>query len=520
MALTPRLDLRQSQQLVMTPQLQQAIKLLQLNNLELSSFLAEELEKNPLLEVGEERASAKDQGAGTTDDTNAQTSGEADTGFEDAPSLDDSLSSNGESALDADISENAFDSDTEIDRVGLNDSADNAALSLTGAGAISGGGGSSDFAAGSDNILEETFASDLSLQDHLAEQMALILKVPADKFIANHLIDLVDEAGYIHEPLEMVASRLGCEVEDVEAVLLALQTLEPTGVFARSLGECLKLQQRERDRLDPVMDVFLDHLDLVAKRDMAALKRICRVDEEDITDMIREIRELDPRPGLAFGGSDAQVVEPDIFVKRGKDGIWHVELNTQTLPKVLVNQRYYAQLSTTSKDKAAKTYLSECLGTANWLMKALDQRAQTILKVATELVRQQEDFFEKGVRYLKPLNLRIIAEEIGMHESTVSRVTSNKYLFTERGMYELKYFFTAAISSSDGDNAHSAEAVRDRIKALIDAEEPKRILSDDSIVAKLQEDGVDIARRTVAKYREAMNIPSSVQRRRLKKIAV
>jgi RNA polymerase sigma-54 factor len=515
MALTPRLDLRQSQQLVMTPQLQQAIKLLQLNNLELSGFLAEEIEKNPLLEVGEERPNDQERSAEAAAD---QKDGQD--AAQDAPAIDDSLSSQGENALDGDMTENAFDSDTASDRMGMDDSAEASGLSLSGAGAVTGSGSGGASGGGQDNVLEETVGAQLSLQDHLTEQMALILKVPADKFIAGHLIDLVDEAGYIHEPMEMVASRLGCEVEDVEAVLSALQTLEPTGVFARSLGECLKLQQRELDRLDPAMDIFLDHLDLVAKRDMAALKRLCQVDEEDLSDMIREIQQLNPRPGLSFGGGSAQMVEPDVFVRRGKDGIWHVELNTQTLPRVLVNQRYYAQLNSNSKDKQAQTYLSECLGTANWLVKALDQRAQTILKVSTELVRQQEDFFEKGVRYLKPLNLRVIAEEIGMHESTVSRVTSNKYLFTDRGMYELKYFFTSAISSSDGEAMHSAEAVRDRIKALIDAEEVKTILSDDAIVAKLQADGVDIARRTVAKYREAMNIPSSVQRRRLKKIAV
>lgn len=504
MALSPRLDLRQSQQLVMTPQLQQAIKLLQLNNLELSGFLAEEIEKNPLLEVGEERP--QDQERSSEQETAKAA---------DAAPAEDSTSGQGEAALDSDTSDNNFDSDS--DRMGM-DQAEGAGLTLSGAGAVTGSGGG---AGGDDNILEETVSSTLSLQDHLSEQMALILKVPADKLIASHLIDLVDDAGYIHEPMDMVASRLGCEVEDVEAVLEALQTLEPTGVFARTLGECLKLQQYERDRLDPAMEAFLDNLDLVAKRDMAALKRLCQVDEEDLNDMIREIQTLDPRPGMSYGGSSAQVVEPDVFVKRSKDGTWHVELNTQTLPRVLVNQRYYAQLEAGSaKDKQAKTFLSECLGTANWLVKALDQRAQTILKVSTELVRQQEEFFEKGVRYLKPLNLRVIAEEIGMHESTVSRVTSNKYLFTDRGMYELKYFFTSAIASSDGEASHSAESVRDRIKALIDAEEVKRILSDDAIVDKLQEDGVDIARRTVAKYREAMNIPSSVQRRRLKKIAV
>lgn len=515
MALSPRLDLRQSQQLVMTPQLQQAIKLLQLNNLELNGFLADEIEKNPLLEVGGEGPEGADRGS---DAQSNQT--ETTDASQDAPALDDSLSGQGESALDADFTENTFDGDTASDRMGMDESAASAGLTLSGAGAVTGSGASASSGGGQDNVLEETVGAELSLQDHLSAQMALILKVPADKFIAGHLIDLVDDAGYIHEPMEMVASRLGCDLEDVDAVLEALQTLDPTGVCARSLGECLRLQQRELDRLDPAMDIFLDHLDLVAKRDMAALKRLCHVDEEDLADMIREIQELNPRPGLSYGGGSAQVVEPDVFVRRGKDGVWHVELNTQTLPRVLVNQRYYAQLNSNSKDKKAQTFLSECLGTANWLVKALDQRAQTILKVSSELVRQQEEFFEKGVRYLKPLNLRVIAEEIGMHESTVSRVTSNKYLFTDRGMYELKYFFTSAISSSDGESMHSAEAVRDRIKALIDDEDVTSVLSDDAIVSKLQSDGVDIARRTVAKYREAMNIPSSVQRRRLKKIAV
>ncbi|MEM7568370.1 MAG: RNA polymerase factor sigma-54 [Pseudomonadota bacterium] len=506
MALTPRLDLRQSQQLVMTPQLQQAIKLLQLNNLELTSFLAEELERNPLLDVGEDAPDkpAKEEAPQEA----ANEAGDA------APEIADSLSSEGDAALDGDFNDNLYDSDTAIDRVSSGD-AGTEGLSVTGPSGSGSGAGE-----GGGNILEETLSTTESLQDHLAEQMALILKVPEDRLIASHLIDLVDEAGYLHEPLEAVAERLGCELEDVEAVLSALQTCTPTGVFARSLAECLMLQQRERDRLDPVMELFLKNLELVGKRDFATLKRICRVDEEDILDMMREIQALDPRPGLAYGGGAAEPVEPDVFVRRGKDGLWHVELNSQTLPRVLVNQRYYAQLASGAKSKDAKTFLSDCLGSANWLVKALDQRAQTILKVATELVKQQEAFFEHGVRHLRPLNLRIIAEAIDMHESTVSRVTSNKFLATERGLYELKYFFTSAIAASGGADAHSAEAVRDRIKSLIDAEEPTRILSDDAIVEKLQDDGIDIARRTVAKYREALNIPSSVQRRRFKKIAV
>ncbi|MEO0411459.1 MAG: RNA polymerase factor sigma-54 [Pseudomonadota bacterium] len=507
MALSPRLDLRQSQQLVMTPQLQQAIKLLQLNNLELTGFLAEELERNPLLEVGEDNAQEP-----KAKEVETETPSE---GASDTPDVADSLSGQGEAALDGDFNDNLYDSDTQTDRVSSSDGGTEG-LSVTGPS----GSSAAPSEGGSGNILEETISTTVSLKDHLAEQMVLILKVAEDRLIASHLIDLVDEAGYLNEPLEMVAERLGSDIEDVEAVLSALQTCTPTGVFARSLGECLKLQQKEQDRLDPVMEAFLDNLELVARQDIASLKRICGTDEEDILDMIREIKTLDPRPGLTYGGGAADPIEPDVFVRRSADGIWHVELNTQTLPRVLVNQRYYSQLSASTTSKETKTFLTDCLGSANWLVKALDQRAQTILKVSTELVKQQEAFFEHGVRHLRPLNLRVIAEAISMHESTVSRVTSNKFLATERGVYELKYFFTSAIAAADGADAHSAEAVRDRIKALIDDEDPRRILSDDAIVEKLQTDGVDIARRTVAKYREAMNIPSSVQRRRFKKIAV
>ncbi|MGD1956563.1 MAG: RNA polymerase factor sigma-54 [Sphingomonadales bacterium] len=520
MALTPRLDLRQSQQLVMTPQLQQAIKLLQLNNLELTGFLAEELERNPLLEMGEERAEPAAEANGADTDRSAQDGTESNASSEDGDiQIADSLSGGGDAALDGDFNDNLYDSDAAIDRVASADSAADG-LTLSGAGLNGSSGGGASTAEGSGNVLEETVSTGQTLQEFLSEQVPHLLKVQSDRLIAGHLVDLVDEAGYLHEPLDAIAERLSCDVDDVEAVLLALQSCEPTGVFARCLAECLKLQQRDQDRLDPVMDVFLDHLDLVGKRDIPALKRVCGVDEEDILDMIREIQRLDPRPGLTYGGGVAEPVEPDVFVRRGKDGIWHVELNSQTLPRVLVNQRYYAQLAGNSKTKEAKTFLSECLSSANWLVKALDQRAQTILKVSTELVRQQEAFFEHGVRYLRPLNLRVIAEAINMHESTVSRVTSNKFLATERGLYELKYFFTSAIQAADGTDAHSAEAVRDRIKSLIDDEDPFKVLSDDAIVDLLVDEGIDIARRTVAKYREAMNIPSSVQRRRFKKIAV
>jgi RNA polymerase sigma-54 factor len=287
-------------------------------------------------------------------------------------------------------------------------------------------------------------------------------------------------------------------------------------VGARDLAECLSLQLQALDRLDPAMAMLLTRLDLVARRDFSQLGALCGVDAEDIADMLAEIRGLNPKPGLAFGSEHVAPVVPDVFVRVGPDGGWLIELNSDTLPRLLVNARYYAQVSKTARDKDSKTYLTDCLNNANWLVKSLDQRARTILKVATEIVRQQDAFLTYGVRHLRPLNLRMIADAISMHESTVSRVTSNKYIATPRGLFELKYFFTASIQAVNGAESHSAEAVRDRIKEMIDKEEAKDILSDDRIVSLLTADGVNIARRTVAKYREAMRIPSSVERRRLK----
>ena len=299
-------------------------------------------------------------------------------------------------------------------------------------------------------------------------------------------------------------------------MLAIVQGFDPPGVCARNLTECLAIQLKERDRFDPAMAVLVAHLDLLAKRDLAALRRICAVSEEDLTDMIAEIRQLNPKPGLAFGSTLVQPIVPDLFVRPGPDGGFLIELNSDTLPKVLVNQSYHAAVAKTAKNEKDKTYLADCLQTATWLIRALDQRAKTILKVATEIVRQQDGFFAHGVQHLRPLNLKTIADAISMHESTVSRVTANKYMATNRGIFELKYFFTSSIASSDGGEAHSAEAVRHRIRQLIDAESPEQVLSDDTIVEKLREAGIDIARRTVAKYREAMRISSSVQRRREK----
>jgi RNA polymerase sigma-54 factor len=526
MALTQRLEFRQSQSLVMTPQLMQAIKLLQLSNLDLSAFVEEELERNPLLdrasdgteppvagEAAPERAEFSDgeDSVAYGDDSGAERSnlsnGSAGEGFE--PGQEEWL--NRDLGSRAEIEQTL---DTPLDNVFTEEPAEAAARTAQDAAPTAytewGGGASSDEAYN----LEAFVAAEVTLGSHLAEQLAVAFTGPAQRMIGQYLIDLVDEAGYLPPDLGQAPERLGASPADVDAVLAVLQKFDPPGICARSLSECLAIQLRELNRYDPAMQALVEHLDLLAKRDIAALRKLCGVDDEDITDMIGEIRRLDPKPGLKFGSTRTQTMVPDVYVRPGPDGGWHVELNSDTLPRVLVNQTYYTELSKTIRKDGDKSYFTDCLQNATWLVRALDQRARTILKVSTEIVRQQDGFFTHGVAHLRPLNLKAVADAIQMHESTVSRVTANKYMATNRGSFELKYFFTASIASADGGEAHSAEAVRHHIKQLIDAEDPAVILSDDTIVERLRESGIDIARRTVAKYREAMRIPSSVQRRR------
>ncbi|GAC1499690.1 MAG: RNA polymerase factor sigma-54 [Bradyrhizobium sp.] len=526
MALTQRLEFRQSQSLVMTPQLMQAIKLLQLSNLDLSAFVEEELERNPLLD----RASdgTEPPVAGEPVQERAEFSDGEDFGaYGDDAAADRSNLSNGsagessepaqEDWLNRDLGSRAEIEqtlDAPLDNVFTEEPAEAAARTAQDSAPTAytewGGGASSDEAYN----LEAFVAAEVTLGSHLAEQLAVAFTGPAQRMIGQYLIDLVDEAGYLPPDLGQAAERLGASQAEVEAVLAVLQKFDPPGICARSLSECLAIQLRELNRYDPAMQALVEHLDLLAKRDIAALRKFCGVDDEDITDMIGEIRRLDPKPGLKFGSARTQTMVPDVYVRPGPDGGWHVELNSDTLPRVLVNQTYYTELSKTIRKDGDKSYFTDCLQNATWLVRALDQRARTILKVATEIVRQQDGFFTHGVAHLRPLNLKAVADAIQMHESTVSRVTANKYMATNRGSFELKYFFTASIASADGGEAHSAEAVRHHIKQLIDAEDPAVILSDDTIVERLRVSGIDIARRTVAKYREAMRIPSSVQRRR------
>ncbi|MEG3087585.1 RNA polymerase factor sigma-54 [Sphingomonas sp. PB4P5] len=496
MSLAPRLDLRQSQSLVMTPQLQQAIRLLALSNLEVEGFLAEEIERNPLLEA----AAPDDDGPTLEREAPAETSAD--------PATADQLlmggEATGEASLDVDFSAESFHHDSPSDGAGMD-----GALGLS--GASSGG-------LGEDGPDFDAFASaDTSLADHLMAQAGPVLD-GADLMIAAHLIDQIDDCGYLTVPLLELANRLGVPLARIEYVLGVIHTFEPTGVGARDLAECLKLQAIEADRYDPCMARLIDNLDLLARGELGRLKRLCDVDDEDMADMIRELRGYDPKPGCRFGGEPAQAVTPDLFIARrtigGKTG-WGIEINAATLPRLLVNRGYYVELSGGEQDKASKAWLGDMLASANWLVKALDQRQRTIIKVATEIVKQQEAFFLHGVAHLKPMTLRQVADAIEMHESTVSRVTSNKYLSCARGLYELKYFFTSAIQSSEGGDAVSAQAVKAAIRALIGAEGAK-ILSDDTLVEQLNAKGFDIARRTVAKYREALGIGSSVQRRRAK----
>ena len=492
MALTPRLDLRQTQSLVMTPQLQQAIKLLQLSNLDLTAFVEQELERNPLLE----REDGESEPRGV-EDGHPEPAGAAE-----EPVLDAAVPGEAETPLDVD-----YDNQWATDGPG------DGAFAEWGKRAAAQG-----FDDG-DGGLEQT-ARDQTLREHLIGQLNMDIAGPADRLIGLYLIEMLDEAGYLVGDLGDAARVLGCDLAKVEAVLDRLQRFDPPGIFARGLGECLALQLRDRNRLDPAIQALLDNLELLARRDLPGLMRVCGVDAEDLAEMIAEVKALDPKPGTAFDHAVAQAVIPDVLMRPIPGGGWMIELNGDTLPRVLVNTRYYAKVIGAARSRDEKTYVSEHFQSANWLVKSLHQRATTILKVATEIVRQQDAFFAKGVRFLRPLVLRDIAQVIDMHESTVSRVTANKYIATPRGIFELKYFFTQAIAGADGGEAHSAEAVRHRIKALIEAEPPKDTLSDDRIVEILKADGIDIARRTVAKYREGMGVASSVQRRRAKSLGL
>lgn len=510
MAMTPHLQLKQGQNLVMTQQLQQSIKLLQLSAQELDAFVEGELESNPML--------ARDEGAPEAGEpTLAEKPSEKDAS---EVTAGDDLSG-GDVAQQSEALDSNFDSEQRAEEVagdGYHSPADAAGNNDRYDGVSnhnSMGGEASDW--------EARLSAAPSLRDHLEEQLAGITDA-AIRLIGSQLIGMLDESGYLREDAAALGEMLGAEPEQIEAAIQAVQGFEPVGVFASGLEECLALQLKDRGRFDPAMEVLIQNLDKVASSDHDALKKLCDVDGEDLAEMLLELRALNPKPAGDFDHSVAQSVVPEVFIRRGKDEggnpVWQFELNNDALPRVLVNQKYYAELSTASMKKDDKQFVSEQMANANWLVKALDQRANTILKTAQEIVKQQEKFFLYGIQFLKPLTLKDVADAVDMHESTISRVTTQKYLHTPRGIFEMKYFFSSGVSSSrtSGDDV-SSKTVMFHIKEFIDAEDPKKILSDDKLVTLLKGRGIEVARRTVAKYREAMHIPSSVVRRRQKKEA-
>jgi RNA polymerase sigma-54 factor len=483
MGLGPSLSIRQSQQLVLTPQLTQAIKLLQLSNLELEAAIAEELAKNPLLEARSEEEREPVTASSDEPETESEEAPED-------PGADDLIlaQADDDRPLDMDWTNEALETDSFADVIGSAPAED-----------------AFDF--------DRLQYSAASLAEHLTDQLHGASGPVGD--LARIIAETLDETGYLSAPIDQIADLSGAPLELVEQALALVQGLDPAGVGARSLAECLALQARAADRYDPAMARLIDNLDLLSKGRTADLKRICGVDDEDLADMIRELRSYDPKPGCRFSAAAAEDVTPDVFVRKTRAG-YSVELNQATLPRLLVNRRYYQELKSGPQDKSSRAWLSECLASANWLVKALDQRARTIVKVVSEIVKRQQGFFDRGVAALKPLTLREVADAIGMHESTVSRATSNKYLLCERGLYELKYFFGSGVASAQGEGA-AAQAVKAAIGELIASE--TEILSDDAIAGLLKQRGFDVARRTVVKYREAMGIGSSIQRRRLRKIA-
>ncbi len=474
----------------MTQALQQSIKLLQCNALELREFIEAELEKNPLLAVEEgetKEIATEDMPAPAESDEPRETD------FSDAQSFD----------------AGSFD-EAETDYIRGDSS-----LSTQSSGLGTGGGDEDTLG------VEDNASPEISLREHLLNQLQIDFTDAGERMIGAHLIDLVDDAGYITQSLDQLASALDIEEKDIERVLVKLQGFDPTGVCARNLSECLSLQLREKNRLDPAMETLLKNLHLLGDGKFDELMKKCGVDREDIKQMVAEIRALNPKPGSRFEHEISQHMEPDIFVRRLPDGNWHVELNMGNFPRVMVNKRYYKKVTSETRNVQDKKYLSEQLMSANWLVRALEQRAETMLKVGSELVKQQDAFFRLGVRYLKPMTLKDIAAATNYHESTISRVTSGKHLLCPRGTFELKYFFTSALQRAEGGGDDvSSMAVKNYISEFIGKETLDHILSDDEIVALLKDRNITVARRTVAKYREALDIPASPKRKRLKNNAM
>ena len=503
MQMMPSLQVKQKQALVMTPQLQQAIKLLQMTNLDIANFLQEQAMENPFIEVenGTDHTPAADLGAAPRAET------------PEAPAAKDVDSA--AAALDRDMAAGSAIADDPTSHADVENRFGSEGLDY--GHAQRGRPADLDWD-GLANLAEQ---GPESLVECVLRQIDLSIFDPRQRVIAYALSEALEPSGWLGRPVADIAAGCGAGEEETEEVLAIVQTLEPEGVFARDLAECLRIQARERDELDEVMEVVLGNLPMLANGDIAALARRAGSDAEDIARCLRLIREMNPKPGEAYESAPLRVHAPDVIVSRGKDG-WVVDLNRSTLPSLVINEDYAAQISAAGRGKAAEAsnqFVTDAVGSARWLRRALDQRNSTTLKIAGEIVRQQSAFLTEGLSALKPLALKDVAEAVGMHESTVSRVTSGLLMATPKGCYPLKSLFSVSLATDEGD-AKAAAAVRNMIQSIIAGEPAGKPLSDDAIAMMVSEKGVKLARRTVAKYRDMLKIPSSSERRRRARLAM
>jgi RNA polymerase sigma-54 factor len=512
MALALKQTLKLSQQLVMTPQLQQAIKLLQLNRIELVSMVQQELEENPVLEELNE-VDEDPRSVDTDDGPNEDAAGEAAGDSAETASSDsaDLLPEGGEpmplDAGEAPVADEREPTDSEkIADVDWENYLDTYSQPVPGTRE----GGQDDRPSFEANLTRRE-----TLSEHLDWQLHLANFSPDEESIASLVIGNLDERGYLQASIEDLARQGGVSDEEVEAVLSKVQDFDPAGVAARDLRECLIIQARSIGLEDPLVLTILDqHLDRLIKRDFRGVARDLGVSIEEISVASRVIGTLDPRPGRDFGGDEPVYIVPDIYVHKVGDEL-HVVLNDDGLPRLRINQLYREVLAHgRDVEKDTKDYVNEKVRSALWLIKSIHQRQRTIYKVMQSIIKQQREFFERGINHLKPLNLRDVADDIEMHESTVSRVTTNKYAHTPQGIFELKYFFNSSINRVNGD-AVASESVKERILKLIKAEDPARPLSDQRIAEMLRVANINIARRTVTKYRESLNLLSSTKRRQV-----
>jgi len=494
MQLAQQIKMRQSQSLVMTPQLQQAIKLLQMTNLELCQFLENQQSENPFLEIdtklnnqekkiGEQSADIKETTSVISDD------------IKNGNVVSDDPSSNQDY-------ENRFETDLN-ERPKLDSPSSNSKNVA-----------SDDF----DDYISSLANRPETLKEHVMKQISLEIKDPTERLIASFLADNIEPTGWLSTDTQVIADETNCPISQVLRVLKKVQKFEPSGIFARNLSECLKIQLEEKSLLTEGMDLLLDNLDLLAKGELKELIKITNFNQDEISKSIVTIRSLNPKPGEAYFFDETIQNAPDVIVSKSNKG-WVVELNKSTLPAVIIDEDYISKMNSTKNNESSTSFIADSIASARWLKRSVEQRNNTTLTIASAIIAQQEDFLEHGFSHLKPMVLRDIANNVGMHESTVSRVTTGLTMETPRGCFAMKYFFSVSLNSAENGETHAATAVREAIKKLILEEPSKKPLSDEAIASIMKKDGIDLARRTVAKYREIMKIPSSAQRRRQTRLA-